>query len=69
MDEGLQSLKTTSTKINAKSCFYPFIHAQQRKIYRIEEKAVVFSLVLILAEQLLLYDRKKGWIIAGSWYQ
>lgn len=59
MDEGLQSLNTTSTNINAESFFYPFMHAQQRKVYRTEEKAVSFSLVLILAEQFLLYDRKK----------
>lgn len=59
MDEGSQSLKTTSTKRNAKSFFYPFISAQQRKVDRAEEKAVGFSFMLILAEQFLLYDRKK----------
>lgn len=65
MDECSQSLKTTSKKRKAESCFYPFLHGQQRKLYRVEEKAAGFSLVLILAEQFLLYDRKKGWIIAG----
>lgn len=63
MDESSQSLKTTSTKRNAESCFYLFMHAQQRKAYRVEEKAVGFSLVLILAEQFLLCDRQKE---AGS---
>lgn len=59
MDEGLPSLKATSTKQNAESCFYPFMDVQQRKVHRAEEKAVGFSLVLLLAEQFLLYDRKK----------
>lgn len=59
MDEGSQSLKTTSAKRNVKSCFNPFMNAQQRKVYRVDEKAVGFSFMLILTEQFLLYDRKK----------
>lgn len=59
MDESSQSLKTTSTKRNAESCFYLFMHAQQRKAYRVEEKAVGFSLVLTLQNNFCSVTDKK----------
>lgn len=34
MGQGSQCLKAISTKWNAEPCFYPFMHAQQRKIYK-----------------------------------